>query len=186
MNKRFWLSLGIAATFAPASAQAQADATEAASRNWAAIAECAAVDSPEQRHRCVDDVLRHAGLLSEARVAQEARRDFGRDAPARPTRPAPPPRPSASAPASASASASVPESTVATDKLATTIASVRTIGYQRLRVTTAEGSIWDQTEAETFNSSPKVGDTFEIERAALGSYRCRFARSSRYRCERVD
>ena len=178
MNMRVLLGVGIAATFAPVAAQAQADTTDPG-RNWAAIADCAAADAPEQRHQCMDDVLRQAGLLSDARVAQEMRRDFGRDAPA----PSPAPRPT---PAPTSASASTPEPPAAIDSVATTVASVRTIGYRRLRVTTAEGSIWDQAEAKTFNSSPKVGDTFEIERAALGSYRCRFARSSRYRCERAD
>jgi hypothetical protein len=179
MTIRTLLGIGIAVTFAPMAAHAQADATDVSS-NWAAIADCAGADAPEQRHQCMDDVLRRAGLLSDQRVAQEARRDFGRAAPARPA-PTPPP-----APAAASASAPAPQATVTADKLATTIASVRTIGYRRLRVTTADGSVWDQAEAETFNSSPKVGDSFEIERGALGSYRCRFARSNRYRCERVD
>lgn len=175
MTMRILLGAGLAAAFVPLAAHAQAGTAEAG-RNWAAIEDCAAAASSEQRHRCMDDVLRRAGLLSDARIAQEARRDFGRDAP---TRPAPP---SASAAASASAS----ESTAGTDRLATTIASVQTIGYRRLRVTTAEGSVWDQTEDKTFNSSPRVGDTFEVEQASLGSYRCRFARSVRYRCERAD
>jgi hypothetical protein len=138
----------------------------------------------------MDDVLRRAGLLSDARVAQEARRDFGRD-----NRPAPPPPPPpavasaprpVSTPGSVPIPAAVPERPADIDKLATTIASVSTIGYRRLRVTTAEGSVWDQTEDKTFNSPPKAGDIFEIQRAALGSYRCRFAQSSRYRCERAD
>jgi hypothetical protein len=171
----------MAVTLVPMAAHAQADPAEAG-RNWSAIAECAAIDATEQRHRCMDDVLRRAGLLSDARVARETRRDFGRDTPA------PPPPPPAPAPQAAPASAPVPtpERPAAIDKVATTIASVQTIGYRRLRVTTAEGSVWDQTEAKSFNSQPKVGDTFEIERAALNSYRCRFAQSSRYRCERAD
>jgi hypothetical protein len=53
-------------------------------------------------------------------------------------------------------------------------------------VTTTDGSVWDQTRDETFNTPPKVGDTFSIERASLGSFQCRFARASNYRCERVD
>lgn len=183
MDMRVLLGAGLIAAFAPIAAQAQADAAEA-SGNWAAIAACAAADGPEQRHRCMDDVLRRAGLLSDTRIAQEVRRDFGRDAPARPAPPPAPPPPPASA--SAAASAPLPERSTDIDRVATTIASVRTIGYRRLRVTTAEGSVWDQTEAESFNTAPKVGDAFEIERAALNSYRCRFARSSRYRCERGD
>ena len=184
MTMRILLGTGLVAACMPLAAYAQAGSAEAG-RNWSAITDCAAAPSAEQRHQCMDDVLRRTGLLSDARVAEEARRDFGRDAPSRPA-PPPPPAP-VSASASAPASASTPEaSAVETDRLVTTIASVGTTGYRRLRVTTAEGSVWEQTEAKSFNSSPKVGDTFEVEHAALGSYRCRFARSSRYRCQRAD
>ena len=71
-------------------------------------------------------------------------------------------------------------------ELVTTIASVRTAGYRRLVVTTAEGSVWQQTQAENFTTPPKPGDSFVIQQAAFNSYRCRFGNGSRYRCERVD
>ena len=68
------------------------------------------------------------------------------------------------------------------EALTTTITSVQTVGYQRLRVTTAAGSVWEQTQAEALRTPPRVGDTFHVEPAALGSYRCRVERSSLYRC----
>lgn len=154
-------------------AQAQNGPSEG-ERNWAAIAECAKIAQSAARHACMDGVVQRAGVLDPAQVAQATRQDFGREERAA----APPPVRETRAPTPAAP----PELT----EVATTIQAVRTVGYQRLRVTTAEGSVWEQTQAESFNTSPKVGDSFSIERTQLGGYRCRFARASRYYCQRMD
>ena len=53
-------------------------------------------------------------------------------------------------------------------------------------MTTAEGAIWEQTQAEDFLTPPKIGERFTIERAAMGSYRCKFGNSRLYRCSRIS
>lgn len=147
--------------------------------NWAAIARCGAIDGAEARHRCTDEVLQRAGVLTTARVEEESRRAFGRNERAESRQPVARPAPTV-------ARAEERAEEEGQDELLTTIRSVRLVGYNSLQVTTAEGSVWTQTQNKTFNSQPKVGEAFSVIRAALGSYRCRFASSSRYRCERVD
>jgi hypothetical protein len=197
MRVRLVAGLCLAGSVMPVLAAAQDGSGDAGSR-WAAIVECGAERSAAARHECVDRELRAVGVLSEARVAQETREAFGREnraeAPPPPravaaapsTAAAPPaasaPRPAAAAPVAAAA----PAPPAAIDRIDTSVAAVRTIGYRRLRVTTADGSVWDQTRDETFNTRPRVGDSFTVERASLGSFQCRFARASNYRCERVD
>ena len=205
MRLRLVAGLGLAVSVMPIVAAAQGNPADGAT-HWPAIVECGAERSAAARHECVDRVLRAAGVLSEARVVQEAREDFGREnrAPAPRTAAAPPAAPPtapppavaaapAPAPAAPTAAAPVPAQAQVQaqaqgdmDRLVTSIAAVRTIGFRRVRVTTTDGSVWDQTRDETFNTPPKVGDTFSIERASLGSFQCRFGRSSNYRCERVD
>lgn len=146
--------------------------------NWAAIARCGTIEGAEARHRCTDDVLKRAGVLTAARVEKETREAFGRNERAQPRTPTPRP---ATAPAVAQA-----EQEEERDELLTTIKAVRVVGYRNVQVITADGSVWEQTQGKTFTSDPKVGDPFSVIRAAMGSYRCRFANSSRYRCERKD
>ena len=69
MGLRLFASAGLLVAAAPAIVWAQSGSDDAG-RNWAAVAACAAVDAAEQRHQCVDDVLRRAGLLSAERVAE--------------------------------------------------------------------------------------------------------------------
>ena len=183
MSAKFVAGVGLCALVAPAIASAQASAGDA-ERNWAAIEQCAAVRNADRRHECMDNVLQQAGILSGQQVAQEVREEFGKeDRPA--PRPAPVERPQPAAQASA-APAPAPARAADLHEIVTTVASARTIGYQRVRVITAEGSVWDQTQAETFNSEPKQGDRFSVERGSMNSYLCQFGRSSRYRCERTD
>jgi hypothetical protein len=179
MNGRLVAAAGLAA-FAAASAVSAQD-PGADGRNWSAVAACAAIDQADRRHDCVDDVLRRAGLLSDHRIAQAARQEFGREERAAPAAPAPRPQPAAR-PVAAAPLPPVAE----INELATTVAAVRTVGPRMLLITTAEGSRWEQTQAETFNVPPRVGDAFSVERGAINGYRCRFANLSRYRCKRVD
>jgi hypothetical protein len=180
MNLRLLAGVGLAVTLAPAIVVAQQSSGDPAA-NWAAITGCASLQGAEARHQCMDGVLRRNGVLSEARVVQETREDFGidrREVQARAVA-TPPPARAAAAPGPPVPAA--PE----IDEITTAIAAVSDVGYQRIRVTTAEGSVWDQTQARTFTSAPRVGDAFVIERSPLSGYRCRFGRSSLYRCDRI-
>lgn len=182
------LGMGTLALLAPAPALPQAGQGEA-EQNWAAIARCAAIDRADERHACMDQVIRRAGLLSEARVAQAAREEFGNENRAEPERTAPA-TPPAAAPAVPQAALSMPASTPARaaelDELVTTVVSARVRGDRRLVVTTAEGSVWEQTQSESFRNAPEPGSRFAIERTSLGGFRCSFERSSHYRCRRID
>ena len=178
---------GALACLASAPAQAQGEQGEG---DWAGIVQCAAIDRAEQRHACVDEVLRRAGLLSDARVAQAARQDFGNENRAEPVRAAPVPAPVApavpAAVAAASTAAAAPAHAADIGELVTTVASAQMRGDRRLVVTTAEGSVWEQTQSETFRNTPKAGSPFSIERTSLGGFRCSFERSTHYRCRRID
>ena len=104
MGLRLFASAGLLVAAAPAIVWAQSGSDDAG-RNWAAVAACAAVDAAEQRHQCVDDVLRRAGLLSAERVAEAARQEFGRDGRAEAPRGAERRQESAPAPAAPAAAA---------------------------------------------------------------------------------
>lgn len=159
-----------------ASVSAQQDRTDS-DPNWAAIAQCASIDATEARHQCMDGVLRRAGLLGGAPIERDKQRELGRD-----TRSETPRKPTSTR------SEATPQGNPAAtaDEVLTTVKAVQTVGYQRLRVTTAEGSVWQQTDAGAFTSGPEVGDRFSVVRGALGSYLCKFSNSSRYRCERRE
>ncbi len=180
MSVKFWAGAAVCALAVPAVAWAQADAGSAA-RNWAAIEQCAAVKNAERRHECLDGVLQQAGVLSGEQRVQEVREEFGRE-----DRPAPRPAPAARTATAQAAPAPAPARAAELDEIVTTVAAVRSIGYQRIRVTTAEGSVWDQTQGEGFAAEPRKGDRFSVERGAMNSFLCQFGRSSRYRCERTD
>jgi hypothetical protein len=176
MQLKFMVLGGLAALGAPAALFAQGNANDPVT-NWAAIAQCASIDEADARHECMDGVARRAGVLSEVRTVQAAREAFGREELAQAQRRTPAPR--------MAARAAAPARPADVQELVTTIASVRTVGYRKLRVTTAEGSVWDQAEAESFASEPRAGDPFRIVRGALGGYRCQFRQASRYQCDRV-
>lgn len=178
MSVKFWAGAAACALAVPAIAWAQGNGAGDAG-NWAAIAQCGAIKNADRRHECVDGVLQRAGVLSGEQVAQEVREEFGReDRPA--PRPAPVERVQAAQPVAA------PTRAAELDEVVSTIAATRSIGYQRVRVTTAEGAVWDQTQGESFAVEPRKGDRFSVERGAMNSFLCQFGRSSRYRCERVD
>jgi hypothetical protein len=178
MSVKFLAGVGACALSVPAIAWAQGSGS-GAEGNWAAAAQCGAIRNAEQRHQCLDGVLQRAGVLSGEQVAQEVREEFGKqDRPA--PRPAPAERVQAAQPAAS------PTRAAELDEVVTTIASTRTIGYQRVRVTTAEGAVWDQTQGESFAAEPRKGDRFSVERGAMNSFLCQFGRSSRYRCQRTD
>ena len=182
MRAKFVAGVGVCALVVPAIAWAQTNGGNA-ERNWAAIEQCAAIGNAARRHECIDGVLQQAGILSSQQVAQEVREEFGKeDRPA----PRPVPAPVVAARAQPAQPGAAPARAADLDELVTTVAATRAIGYKRVRVTTADGSVWDQTQAESFSAEPKQGDRFSVERAAMDSFLCQFGRSSRYRCERTD
>jgi hypothetical protein len=200
---RIRVAVALAVTLVPGSLMAQGATTSDATGHWAAIEQCARIDATEERHGCMDDVIRRAGLLNDARLAETARREFGNEnrppenrvtAPPAPASPAasgalggaaaaPPVAPPAPQPAAAPAA---PARAADLDQLATTVTAARLGPDRRLVVVTAEGSSWTQVQSETFRTLPRAGDRFTIERSSLGSFRCRAGNSSVFRCRRVD
>ena len=121
MRVRLVVGAGIMAL--PAAAWAQPAAGDPAA-SWAAITACAARQETEQRHQCMDAVLRQAGVLSDRQVVQSARQEFGRDSQPEPQRvtSAPPP-----APASAQPAAAAPPPPVEVNEVVTTITALQTV-----------------------------------------------------------
>ena len=181
--ERFQLGAAAALTLLVFSGAATAqDTSSDAAANWAGIVACAQVDDTDRRQDCVEDVMRRAGLFSEGQAERMDRDEFGLEGVREEQR-----RAAALAPArSAAAPAPVVAASAEEDELETTIAAVRSSGYRRWTVTTAEGAIWEQTQAEDFLTPPKIGERFTIERAAMGSYRCKFGNSRLYRCSRIS
>lgn len=200
-------TLGIAAITLVAGSAALAQSGGNDSANWQAVAACAAKASAAERHGCIDQVLRAAGLLDPVREAQQQRADFGRTqrsdppAPVETVRPAPQPAPPpvapaaapvaqaqapAPAPGQAAAPAPRPAPPAKVNQITTTIAAARIGGNGKLLVATAEATVWRQLDGETFRIAPSPGTPFEVERGALGSFVCKVGRGNSFRCSRVD
>lgn len=160
---------------AAGSALAQSGSGDPAA-NWEQVAACARLDGAE-RHACIDNVLRGAGLLDRRREVAEQRESFGEQ-----RRDPPSPSPVQVAPSPAPP----PEPPAELERLTTTVADAGFVSNRKLLVITAEGAVWRQTEGEPIRVLPKSGDVFEISRTALGGYRCRLGRSTLYRCERIE
>jgi len=182
-----------------AASPAQAQTTSADSANWQAVVACAASTGTAERHACIDQVLRTAGVLDPARETAQQRADFGRTprsevpAPQPITAPpvaATPPAPSPVAQAPATPAAEAPTAAPAVpqriDHITTTVAAARLGGNGRLLVATAEATVWRQVDGETFRIAPAAGTPFEVGRGALGSYICTVGRGNSFRCTRVD
>jgi len=182
MSVRLAVCCGLAALAIPVAGNAQADTGEAV-RNWTSITECGAISDNQRRLACMDNVLARAGIGTPQ--ASGPQPPLAR---AEPTMPPTTPQAQGQAQAARQPQAQPPRSSASgpREEVSTTIASVRTVGYQKLSVTTAEGAVWEQTEAETFNTQPKAGDAFSVEPGAMNSFRCRFNQASRYRCRPVN
>jgi hypothetical protein len=192
---RIRVAAALVAVLVPGALMAQGATSGAESGHWSAIEQCARIDATEERHNCMDDVIRRAGLLNDARLTEAARREFGSEngpPETRATAPAAAAGPSAAAPAAAAATSpraapsAAPTRAADLDQLATTVSSARLGPDRRLMVVTAEGSSWTQVQSETFRNLPRAGDSFTIERTSLGSFRCRAGNSSVFRCRRAD
>ena len=69
-------------------------------------------------------------------------------------------------------------------EVATQIASIDVAGANRLRVTTTDGQVWDQTEGDAERAH--VGDAFTVKRNFLGGMMCKIGNRAAYRCVRAD
>jgi hypothetical protein len=156
---------------APIPAWAQDD-QDVATANWQAIVACAERPNPENRHACVDSVLREAGVLDPEREIAAQRKSFG-GTPRGDERVEQARRETASAPP--------PEIT----KLETIVANALIGGDRLLVIATTEGAVWKQIDGSAFRRAPAKGAAFSAEEGALGSYRCKIG-SDIYRCQRVD
>lgn len=194
-------ALGVAAValMGGSVAMAQSGATgDGDAANWRAVAACVGQASAAERHACVDQVLRAAGVLDPVRETQQQRADFGRTQRSDPPAPVPAPVPAAPpvapaapvaapvAPAAAPVPAAPPAPPAKINSIATTIAAARIGGNGKLLVATAEATVWRQVDGETFRIAPSAGTAFEVERGTLGSYICKVGRGKAFRCSRVD
>jgi hypothetical protein len=159
-------ALALAAS--PASAQ---EAGAVSAGQWEAVVACAAQGGANERHRCIDDVLRTAGVLDPQREQAAARESFGQ--PAREPEPAPVP------------AAAVPQAPPPVTGVETTVADALIGGDRLLIVATAEGAVWKQLDGAQFRRAPAAGTAFAVEEGALGSYRCKIG-SDVFRCRRMD
>ena len=72
------------------------------------------------------------------------------------------------------------------DKLNSRVTAVKEMPYGRVQVRIAEGNaVWETLETNSSFDTPKVGDTVEIRRGALGSYTLQFGRQRGVKGRRV-
>ena len=177
---------------AAAQVQGQAQAPMNAERGWSAIGQCAG-RSERDRHACMDDVLRQAGLLTPAAEASDRRRQFGLEgeparvpaptpAPAMPTPPAvrtAPTTPAQSAPPAETASGTA-------ERLQVEVVRATTGTDGKIVLTTADGAVWRQLDSDTIRQVPRAGDRISIRKASLGSYLCSLPSQITFRCRRTQ
>ena len=177
--------------YSEGAAQAQAQGPVSAQSRWEQMSDCAKERMPEDRHACVDEIFRHAGLLDPVREAEIQREEFGRarrdnDAPtsiAAADMTAPTGVTSIQADELAYAAVTPPAEI---DSIETQIASARIDGLRKLTVVTNEGAIWRQTDDGRIRRLPRKGESFVASEAAFGGYRCTYNDSFSFRCERRD
>lgn len=143
-----------------ASAAAMDDAGTSPESRWNAIVACADRPDERQRHACVDDVLRRAGVLTEAHEERDQRQRFGSTAVPSPPKRAEP------------------------DSIELVIASVSEGRDGRLVLTTRDGAVWRQTESRVFAQTPAAGHTLTVHKGAIGNFLCEVNGRSPFRCAR--
>jgi len=173
-----WLAGGAALLLAAGSALAQGAGDPA--ENWARVAACARLDRADDRHACVDAVLRATGLLDRAQEAAQQRESFGEP---RRERPQPVPPPAAAAAASAPRPAPAAPSPEL-DRIATTVSRAFDPGNRLMVIVTQDGQVWQQNESKDLGLPPRPGTSFTVEKGALGSFICRIGNGRSFRCRR--
>jgi hypothetical protein len=135
-----------------------------AADGWAAMTKCAAIADDVARHRCSDDVLRGAGLLTP---------HFGLE-----TSPARTPQATAQAAASEAKRPS-------DDQARVTLATVAPGADGKLVLTTTDGAVWRQVESNAVRPTPAQGQTMTIERTRFGGFMCKPGKWVAFRCYRA-
>ena len=148
----------LTASVAATAADAIAATPEA---GWNAIVACADRADERQRHACIDDVLRGAGVLTDAQQQRDRRQRFG------------------GVVADPEAAAAEP------DTIDVEVASVSESRDGRFTFTTRDGATWRQIESRIFALTPAAGQTLTIQKAALGSFLCTLNGRSPFRCSRT-
>ncbi|MET0290801.1 MAG: hypothetical protein ABW136_00460 [Steroidobacteraceae bacterium] len=159
--RRRWISIGAASLLGVVSAVAAAAAPETPEARWNAVAACGSRNDERQRHACVDDVLRQAGVLNAEQDRRDERQRFGRE-------PAPPPPPKIDEP----------------DRLGAKLTDIAEGRNGFLTLTTDDGTVWRQTEAREDAQRPKAGQTLNIRKALSGTYLCQIENRAVFRCTR--
>lgn len=182
MKRALLFPAGAVALAVAIPAQGQQDGD--AETNWRRMKICAEERSESARHRCMDDVLRVAGVLDPVRELEVQRETFGQAE----TRQAEPESEPVEAEASAVAATTpppLPPRPKEIEALTTTVADALIGKDRKLLVATAEGAVWKQTDEEPVRTAPRDGSAFEIEKTILGGFRCKVG-GKVYRCERLD
>jgi hypothetical protein len=68
--------------------------------------------------------------------------------------------------------------------LTLTLASVENTPLGRLVLTSTDGAVWEQTDGDSINNTPRPGDTVQVSKDLLGGYMCQVTRWESVRCQR--
>jgi hypothetical protein len=170
---------------------------------WSAITLCARIAKDRDRHVCLDDALRNAGLMpahpSAASVpAAGTAPAAGASAPAAAAGAVAPAAaaPAAQAPDAASPAQSKesradfglqPKTFRETGVARTLKVTLRQVDQAdgKLLLTTTEGAIWKQVESTDVWPVPTEGQTLTIERGSFGGFFCKPSKYVSFRCFRA-
>jgi hypothetical protein len=139
-------------------------------------ADCRAIADFTERGLCWDALDREG--LHDQKIVKK--RNFGLDAK--------PPADAAVKPKPEKAKAKkrvVPESEDV-NNLTLTIASVRDTALGRVLLTSTDGAVWEQTDADRVADVPGAGESFKVSKTALGGYMCHITRWESVRCQRDE
>jgi len=165
---------------------------------WSAITLCAGIAKDSDRHVCLDDALRNAGLMPAHSPATPVPAEgtapaAGAVAPAAVAGAA---APAAQAPDSVSPAQSkesradfgLQPKTFREPAVARTLqVTIRQVDQAdgKLLLTTTEGAIWKQVESTNVWPVPTEGQTMTIERGSFGGFFCEPSKYVSFRCFRA-
>ena len=164
---------------------------------WSAITLCARIAKDSDRHACLDDALRKAGLMPAHPTAAPV--PAAGTAPAAGAAAAPAAgaaAPAARGPDSASTAQSkesradfgLQPKTFREPAVARTLqVTIRQVDQAdgKLLLTTTEGAIWKQVESTNVWPVPTEGQTMTIERGSFGGFFCEPSKYVSFRCFRA-
>ena len=164
---------------------------------WSAITLCARIAKDTDRHDCLDDALRNAGLMpAHPTAAPVPAAGTAPGAAAAPAAAAGAATPAARAPDSASPARSKqsradfglqPKTSRETGVARTLKVTLSQVDQAdgKLLLTTTEGAIWKQVESTKVWPVPTEGQTMTIERGSFGGFFCEPSKYVSFRCFRA-